>query len=295
MMRRAGRAARSLRPGAALAAAALGLAACSGTPAAPAGQAAGSSSARASSSSASSSSASSAAASSGSARAAGDSPAAARPASPPDAFTVAGRNPVPPNGSQDTSAQAAGTRCDRTQQSDDQHLGSNIASGFALASLPASAALLRHFLAGDGSAVSYPPGSPVARLAQASAAFAVVNREVQATVARQLRAGGTTVRLSPGELPLVPFDSAGGDLYWGFRGTQGLAVTGRGQRQGSVYVGTLTYVIADSYGFPAGDTLGGFGAPMRYLQTVCGAPQHAGGAHWFPDTITVTVAFRQPA
>jgi hypothetical protein len=42
MMRRAGRAARSLRPGAALAAAALGLAACSGTPAAPAGQAAGS-------------------------------------------------------------------------------------------------------------------------------------------------------------------------------------------------------------------------------------------------------------
>jgi hypothetical protein len=34
---------------------------------------------------------------------------------------------------------------------------------------------------------------------------------------------------------------------------------------------------------------------MRYLQTVCGAPQHAGGAHWFPDTITVTVSFNQPA
>jgi hypothetical protein len=33
---------------------------------------------------------------------------------------------------------------------------------------------------------------------------------------------------------------------------------------------------------------------MRYLQTVCGAPQHAGGAHWFPDTITVTVPFSQP-
>jgi len=23
-------------------------------------------------------------------------------------------------------------------------------------------------------------------------------------------------------------------------------------------------------------------APMRYLQTACGAPQHPGGARWFP-------------
>ena len=286
MTRRAGGAARSLRLGA-VAAAALGLAACSGPPTAPAGPGAPVSSAPGSSAPASS-------ASSSGARAGGDSP-SAHPAGPPGAFTVAGRNPVPPNGSQDTSAQAAGTRCDRIQQADDQRLGNDIASGFAVASLPASAALLRHFLAGDGTPVSYAAASPVARLAQASAAFAAVNHQVQLTVGRQLRAGGTTVRLSAGQLPLVPFDSAGGDLYWGFRGTQGLAVTGRGQRQGDAYVGTLTYVIADSYGFPAGDILGGFGAPMRYLQTVCGAPQHAGGAHWFPDTITVTVAFRQPA
>ena len=45
----------------------------------------------------------------------------------------------------------------------------------------------------------------------------------------------------------------------------------------------------------AEDTLAGFGAPMRYLQTVCGAPQQADGAHWFPDTITVTVPFSHPA
>jgi hypothetical protein len=45
----------------------------------------------------------------------------------------------------------------------------------------------------------------------------------------------------------------------------------------------------------ASDNLDGFGPPMRYLQTVCGAPQHPGGAHWFPDTIVVTVPFRQPA
>lgn len=61
------------------------------------------------------------------------------------------------------------------------------------------------------------------------------------------------------------------------------------------YAGTLSYVIRDSYGFPASDTLGGFGPPMRYLQTVCGAPAHAGGAHWFPDSITVTVPFDRPA
>jgi hypothetical protein len=59
--------------------------------------------------------------------------------------------------------------------------------------------------------------------------------------------------------------------------------------------GTLSYVIRDSYGFPPSDTLQGFGAPMRYLQTACGAPQHPGGAHWFPDAITVTVPFSQPA
>ena len=73
-----------------------------------------------------------------------------------------------------------------------------------------------------------------------------------------------------------------------------MTVTGSGVRESGRFVGTLTYVIRDSYGFPAGDTLGGFGPPMRYLQTVCGAPQYAGGAHWFPDTITVTVPFDQP-
>ena len=97
-----------------------------------------------------------------------------------------------------------------------------------------------------------------------------------------------------GQLPTVAFESTNSDLYWGFRGTQGLAVTGSGVRKDGRYVGTLTYVIRDSYGFPADDTLDGFGPPMRYLQTVCGAPQHAGGARWFPDAITVTVPLSQP-
>ncbi len=94
------------------------------------------------------------------------------------------------------------------------------------------------------------------------------------------------------QLPAVTFDDSASDLYWSFRGTQGLTVTGGGRRVSGRYVGALTYVIRDSYGFPVDDTLGGFGPPMRYLQTVCGAPQHAVGARWFPDTITVTVPFR---
>lgn len=211
------------------------------------------------------------------------------------AFTVTGNHPVAPNGSQDTSAEAAGARCDQAELAADQHTGKVIAIGFTVTSLPVSADLLRHFLAGTGTPVSYPAGSGISALAAGSAAFTAVNKEVEAAVAEQLRAGRTQVRLTAAQLPLVPFDSVGGDLYWGFRGTQGLTVTGSGRRTGTAFTGTLSYVIRDSYGFPAGDVLGGFGAPMRYLQTVCGAPQHAGGAHWFPDSITVTVPFRQPA
>jgi hypothetical protein len=74
------------------------------------------------------------------------------------AFTVAGVNPVLPNGSQDTSAQAPGTGCDSATLASDHALGVKIARGFALAGLPVSAGLLQHFLAGSGTPVSYPAG-----------------------------------------------------------------------------------------------------------------------------------------
>jgi len=208
-------------------------------------------------------------------------------------FTVSGVRPVPVNGSQDTPAQAGAT-CDSARLATDRSLGNQIASGFAAADFPAAASLLRHFLAGVGTAISYPAGSRMSRLAAASSAFQGVNEQVQAAVGRALRAGGTRVELSAGQLPTVTFSETSSDLYWSFRGTQGLTVTGHGSRQGGRYAGTLTYVIRDSYGFPADDTLDGFGPPMRYLQTVCGAPQHAGGARWFPDAVTVTVPFAQP-
>jgi hypothetical protein len=202
---------------------------------------------------------------------------------------------VQPNGSQDTHAATPTARCSQPALTANRALGAKIAAGFGLAGFSASADLLRHFLAGRGTSVNYQAGSPLSRQARASSPFRALNSELQHAVLGQLKAGRARVQLAAAQLPLVTFESTTSDLYWGFRGTQGLTVTGRGSREHGRYVGTLTYVIRDSYGFPAADTLGGFGAPMRYLQTACGAAQHPGGAHWFPDTITVTVPFNRRA
>jgi hypothetical protein len=228
-----------------------------------------------------------------SAHAAPSSPAASATAA--FAFTVAGNHPVPPNASQDTHAQVPEAACDSATFASDEAVGSEVADGFAVAKFPVAADLLTHFLRGSGTEVDYRPGSAISKKALASSGFRAVNAEVQDAVIGQLKAGRARVRLSAAQLPTVAFESTGSDLYWGFRGTQGLTVTGSGIRAGGRYTGTLSYVIRDSYGFPAGDTLGGFGPPMRYLQTACGAPQHAGGAHWFPDTISVTVPFSRAA
>jgi hypothetical protein len=211
------------------------------------------------------------------------------------AFTVSGVHPVPPNGGQDTHAQTPTAGCDGATFAANEAVGITVANGFAAANFPASADLLRHFLKGKGTQVDYQAGSPISGEALASSAFKAVNKKVQKAILRQLRAGKTRVRLSRAQLPTVAFESKNSDLYWGFRGTQGLTVTGSGSQENGRYTGTISYVIRDSYGFPASDTLAGFGAPMRYLQTACGAPLHPGGAHWFPDTITVTVPFNKPA
>jgi hypothetical protein len=202
---------------------------------------------------------------------------------------------VVPSGSQDTHAQTPNARCDSATFAADKALGARVAGGFALANFPVSADLLAHFLTGTGTEVNYRARSPIAKKALASGAFRAVNDDVAEAVLSQLKAGRTRVRLSAAQLPTVAFESRRSDLYWGFRTTQGLTVTGRGTRENGRYAGTLTFVIRDSYGFPARDTLDGFGPPMRYLQTACGAPRHAGGARWFPVTITVTVPFNRPA
>jgi hypothetical protein len=210
-------------------------------------------------------------------------------------FAVSGDQPVVPNGSQDTYAATPGASCDSAEFAEDQAVGQQVIAGFKAAGFPAAAALLGHFLQGEGTEVDYRAGSSISNQALASSAFQALNQQVQGMIRRQLKAGQEHVQLPAAQLPTVTFESTSSDLYWGFRGTQGLTVTGSGTRENGRYAGTVTYVIRDSYGFPADDTLAGFGPPMRYLQTACGAPQHAGGAHWFPDTITVTVPLNQPA
>jgi hypothetical protein len=211
------------------------------------------------------------------------------------AFAVSGDHPVAPNGSQDTYAATPGALCDSAEFAQDMAVGRQVADGFKLAGYPAAADLLEHFLQGKGTEVDYRAGSSISQQVLASSVFQALNKQVQGLIVGQLKAGRAHVRLSAAQLPTVAFESTASDLYWGFRGTQGLTVTGSGVREKGRYVGTLSYVIRDSYGFPADDTLDGFGPPMRYLQTACGAPQHAGGAHWFPDTITVTAPFSRAA
>jgi hypothetical protein len=201
---------------------------------------------------------------------------------------------VPPGPSQDTHAQDPAAACQPGKLRRDDALGNATAAGFALARAPVSATLLAHFLAGTGTAMHFGAGSHIAREARASSAFQGLSRHIQAAVLSQLRAGRSHVQLTEPALRTIRFalPASSRDLYLGFRGTQGLDVRGTGTITGHMYTGRLTYVIHDSYGFPPRDQLLGFGPAMRYLQVNCGNPPTPGGAHWFPDSITITVPFR---
>jgi hypothetical protein len=209
-------------------------------------------------------------------------------------FTVSGAIPVPPGPSQNTHAQDPAAACQPAKLRNDQALGKAAAVGFVLAGAPVSATLLAHFLEGKGTAMHFRAGSRIAREARASSAFHSLNRRIQAAVLSQLRTGRSHVQLTEPALHTISFaaHASARDLYLGFRGTQGLDVRGTGTSTGHRYTGRLTYVIRDSYGFPSRDKLLGFGPAMRYLQVNCGNPPARGGAHWFPDSITITVPFR---
>ncbi|GAA1234793.1 hypothetical protein GCM10009665_26220 [Kitasatospora nipponensis] len=213
-------------------------------------------------------------------------------------FTVAGALPVRTaeqgNQSQFTHDQSPrGAVCDPYFLRRAQQNGRATATSFANRGMPASAALLNHFLDGTGTPIDFPNGSPVANDLLSNGDFKSLDKSVQAEVKKQLDNGKNTVQLDRDTLTRValyyPLE-----LLFGFRGTQGLTVTGSGSVVDGNYVGSITYVVQDSYGFPEGDHLLGLGDQMRYLQTVCGAPQTPGGAHWFADSITVKVPFSLP-
>lgn len=215
------------------------------------------------------------------------SPAPARPG-----FTVRGSVPVTPTSSQDSHAQSGGT-CPAQQLRRYQTLGQAAVISFTSTGAPTAATLLSHFLAGSGTAVRFGTRSQVATEVRASRVFRTLNTAIQSGVLARLRAGQRHVQVTGSELTPPRFGSRGSrDLYLGFRGTQGLTIRGSGRLSRGRYAGHLTYVIRDSYGFSAADRLLGVGTAMRYLQTTCGHPPVSGGAHWFPDSVTVIVPFR---
>ena len=182
---------------------------------------------------------------------------------------------------------------------------------------PDGAALMRHFLSGRGTPLTFGPTSRIAGLIARSASFQRLNRAVKAELNKQLApfASGDRgeapahITLDRGFLLAVrpSFDSLARDpdLYLSFRGTQGLSIRGAGRaylpaqpdRTGHTS-GRLTYTISDVYGFSSEPQFRLFGHPvgpdLHYLQTTCGAPAHKDGAHWFRDAVIVTTRFRFP-
>lgn len=180
----------------------------------------------------------------------------------------------------------------------DELLGAFTAGSWQNAGLTNAAQFLADFLAGSGYEVDLPDTSSLAAEIQGSSEFTAENKDILAYVKKELAAGDTQINLPPGPdnvhaLAFLRY-VAEPDLYWALRRTNGITVSGSGNQVGSDYVGTLTYVINESYGFSEANTLGGVGTAMRYLQTSCGAPYYQGGAHWFPLTVTVTQDFSIP-
>lgn len=161
---------------------------------------------------------------------------------------------------------------------------------------PHAQELFSHFLAGSGTSFDYPndtsPKSVSGKL-RASTEFKALNDRVQNEAAGKARAGSTSFTLGS-SLSRIRLTS-NSDLEWSFRGTQGLDVHGNMYLDGSRYRGTVTYVIRDSYGFGNNDKFFIVGKEMHYLQSVCGAPDYPGGAHWYQDSVTVSVQFDRPA
>jgi hypothetical protein len=209
-------------------------------------------------------------------------------------FTVTGSLAVLPSESQDTHANTPHAVCNLAKFAKDEAEGNIVASGFSLIGAPDAATLLRNFLAGTGTPINFPSGSDISEDLLSNPQFKSLNNDVQAAIQHQLAKGDLNITLHQPTLRRIGLYTPA-DLEWSFGGTQGLEVTGSGNYADGSYVGSLTFTIEDSYGFTTLDTFHGVGTDMRYLQTDCGNPPHAGGAHWFPDSVTLTVAFNLPA
>lgn len=209
----------------------------------------------------------------------------------PCQFTVTGSIPVPANSSQDTWTK--GLTCSTTEELAARTAGFGTIHLY-FKNLPQSAALLTDFLKAAGTAVGYPDGSGISAALKKDPAFTGLNSAVNAQIASDLSKGISHIVLKPPLIYTLTIGDKSGntgaqELYYGFRGTQGLQISGGGTYSGSNYKGQLSYVIQDSYGFTTKDVFLGVGTLMRYLQTNCGYPHYKLGAHWFPDSITADI------
>ena len=225
----------------------------------------------------------------------------------PWSFTITGHKPLPqPPSPPDPSSEFAegspqlARTCSHLRATADHAAGEAVAVGMKVAS-PAGARFLRHFLAGNGTAVDLADGSGLAADAKRSGIFKKLDKKVQQQAKKLLDAGQrtadvTSVMKNPDFAALdILHPKAALALSEAFGGTQGLDISGSGFRENDTYTGTITYVIRDIYGFYAKSKFLGVGPEMHYLQGVCGAPWYKHGAHWFPDSVTVTIPFDQPA
>lgn len=211
-------------------------------------------------------------------------------------FTVSGSIPVPTaaQGNQSQDTWVKGLICNPAEEKSDRGDGAATELFMRLHGAPEAASLLGHFLGGSGTAISYPDGSAISDDLKKDPAFKALNTAVISQIVSELSKGNLNIMLKEPPLKTIVLGDASNELYYGFRGTQGLLVNGSGSVHGSRYSGTVTYVIQDSYGFTQSDTFYGIGTEMRYLQANCGTPPAPGGARWFPDSLTATMSFTSP-
>jgi hypothetical protein len=215
-------------------------------------------------------------------------------------FTVDGNHPGhtvlpdPPNSSQDTHANYPKSVCESEVAETAREVGLAVEAYMVAHGAPDGAGLLRNFLTDSGTPVNFQQGSEPSNELPDNPKFVLLKSAVLAEINSQLEQGATTVDLNgflqartPPPLYSPP------DLADSFGGTQGMTVSGTGTVNGGSYSGTLTYTIFDSYGFSVKDALTlpfKTGAFMRYLQVNCGDDPEF-GAHWFPDSVTLTQDF----
>ena len=236
-------------------------------------------------------------------------------------FTVSGAAPIQNTASDPNSDQAqgdpSGQSCARGRYLRAVQEANDVAVGAVVLGAPDAAELMRHFLSGRGTPLTFGPTSRIAGLIAGNAAFRSLNRAVVAELKRRLpptvaddRGGRPAqIRLDGSFLlaarPSFENLARDPDLYLSFRGTQGLSVRGGGTAslparpaQTGHISGTLTYTIGDVYGFSSEPRFRLLGHPvgpdLHYLQTACGAPAHPDGAHWFRDAAVVTTRFTLP-